>query len=1504
MPAVMESPEPVDETVINPQQSQGHPLPDSLRSFYEAQFQHDFGEVRIHTGASAGEDAARIHAQAYTHGQDIYFAAGRYKPDSLTGQRLITHELTHTVQQSAQPQGGPVQARDAVQPSDHPLEREAEWAADQVIRGQPLAESAITRLSPGQAGMILRQVETVERPAPTYFALPQSDTVASASQEIIQSLQVDPADRSGRVRRRLSALDFLTQQIVLAQVRDQLPPQEQAELSRAIVPVEEEAQADGEEENREGSRSRERDRGSSEGQRTGHEDQTAGQRTAEVAAGEERDPEVKNRQDTAERQGRTQALLTPQPPAQAGQAAATQAVAALETRQMAADQETTQAQSVQAGALEQSAGQGQEAAATGAEATQEVASEAEGEAAQSVEQSAQAEQSEGLPSLRTIMEEAPNQQAAPDTAETAGEEQEATGEEYDPAQGQAAVAEVTGAIQAAAGSAGQTIMAEADATRASLTASANSAKAQVRAQVEGAVASVTSAFATARASLDSAYQATSVSLGTRLSESQTETQTQGTASRENLSGLFSQHRANVETLVDDRINASNDMTERHVESAGSRTDRQINQARSRGRAKANGYPDSERGDVQRQAVLGVARETAEEMESRKPDTEEAIREITTDIPDEIREQGDEALNGFDEGLPDLLAQVDQQVLAITENLQGQFDQAAQQMEANNSALMAQLETLQSSVLSRLQAIQPQAEAQVDAALQAGLAPLNSAPARAGAQINQVASEAVQILNETERPDPENTRAFGDRVLGFIEGSASDAAGNLQQAATQMGAQFGRVAQASGEGVQTIETEANSSLQTLEEEAANSWTELETTFNDNTTLTLQSAQEGFTEVEANVGDQLQQALADLGTEMTGPIDEAEEKVREAENEGLEENDNALGELEEKMEEAADDAAWEHDHPNLAALRDIGAFIAGAVLGILAVLALVVVVIVAFKVGIALLVAAGVSLAVAKLIALVVGLGLLAYGLYSAYQETGSLGGAVLRLTGIENIVNAFTQPGLSPFEAGLSYGQGVGTLATFFIGRGMGKSINARFARIGRLPNPAGRVARFVENPRAVFRPGQRLFTRLGGGHLDRAIIAGENRLGRLVERGGQVFGRTRVGRGLSRAGEWIDNAVEGAFQDAERTRPVQAVTSRLFGSKPSTPAYAPSGGQTGGRPQLRALPPPEPETPLPTSEIGRVSRVGANRGEGYTREGNVIRPERFNRRPTEPPSPTAGEQVLPIPEEEPLQLASGMGPNERVVSGSGGGTTGPGGRNQLQVVASGEGSGGSRTVPSGQIGQGEARVSAGGATPRLRNAPPPATHGPISPAGGQRNPTIVGFGRSQRRELYRYWSEQAQQARLSGDVERVAFCYRARARLTGRKQWRPVITKRFNQSEEEILYYYRQIGGQGETPYIHGRLAPGRPEGHTRPDFTHTQVLGEVKRVDIQNPSSLRYLFDSLDRQIPARRLHGPATIRRQTVVLDLRGLRGVTPSDWRALAQIIAGRYELQVGDIQIVTW
>ena len=81
--------------------SSGRPLDKATRDYFEPRFGYDFSKVRIHSDAQAAESARAVNALAYTVGDRVAFASGRYSPQSREGRRLLAHELAHTIQQTS-----------------------------------------------------------------------------------------------------------------------------------------------------------------------------------------------------------------------------------------------------------------------------------------------------------------------------------------------------------------------------------------------------------------------------------------------------------------------------------------------------------------------------------------------------------------------------------------------------------------------------------------------------------------------------------------------------------------------------------------------------------------------------------------------------------------------------------------------------------------------------------------------------------------------------------------------------------------------------------------------------------------------------------------------------------------------------------------------------------------------------------------------------------------------------------------------------------------------------------------------------------------------------------------------------------------------------------------------------------------------------------------------------------------------------------------------------------
>ncbi len=79
--------------------SGGAPLDRATATAMEGAFGADFSGVRLHAGRESTDLNARIQANAFTIGSDIFFRDAMPDTSTTHGQELLAHELTHTIQQ-------------------------------------------------------------------------------------------------------------------------------------------------------------------------------------------------------------------------------------------------------------------------------------------------------------------------------------------------------------------------------------------------------------------------------------------------------------------------------------------------------------------------------------------------------------------------------------------------------------------------------------------------------------------------------------------------------------------------------------------------------------------------------------------------------------------------------------------------------------------------------------------------------------------------------------------------------------------------------------------------------------------------------------------------------------------------------------------------------------------------------------------------------------------------------------------------------------------------------------------------------------------------------------------------------------------------------------------------------------------------------------------------------------------------------------------------------------
>jgi hypothetical protein len=182
---------PGTESRIESLRGRGEPLDAATRTDFEARFGRDFSRVQVHTGPDAGQLTRDLHARAFTSKEDIYFAPGRYEPHTAQGQRLLAHELTHTIQQH-----GVVRRRPALEEEEQKTNRaesaeatrEAEPATSDYGASERASEVCESCLSPTRTGETLNLVPpatamggNVTAPGAQAGLLPSQSDMAMAS---------------------------------------------------------------------------------------------------------------------------------------------------------------------------------------------------------------------------------------------------------------------------------------------------------------------------------------------------------------------------------------------------------------------------------------------------------------------------------------------------------------------------------------------------------------------------------------------------------------------------------------------------------------------------------------------------------------------------------------------------------------------------------------------------------------------------------------------------------------------------------------------------------------------------------------------------------------------------------------------------------------------------------------------------------------------------------------------------------------------------------------------------------------------------------------------------------------------------------------------------------------------------------------------------------------------------------------------------------------------------
>ena len=169
----------------------GFSLDPELRSRLEPLMGIHLGNVRLHTDSTAASLAFRLRANAFTVGQRIFFAAGKFQPQTQTKLTLLIHELTHVRQQSG---GQPLQAGRLTVTQQQTLEREAHEQEHAVLAAVPEIAGRSEIFAPRFPSQTIRQIGQ-----PTAPSTPDPIAVASLGNAAFPPLLLSLASRTTAV---------------------------------------------------------------------------------------------------------------------------------------------------------------------------------------------------------------------------------------------------------------------------------------------------------------------------------------------------------------------------------------------------------------------------------------------------------------------------------------------------------------------------------------------------------------------------------------------------------------------------------------------------------------------------------------------------------------------------------------------------------------------------------------------------------------------------------------------------------------------------------------------------------------------------------------------------------------------------------------------------------------------------------------------------------------------------------------------------------------------------------------------------------------------------------------------------------------------------------------------------------------------------------------------------------------------------------------------------------
>jgi Domain of unknown function (DUF4157) len=1324
---------------------EGAPLPAEQRGFYEQRFGHDFRAVRLHTGPASAAAAASVRAQAFTHGQDIYFGAGYHRPDTVAGQRLIAHELAHTLQQRPN-----------------------------VIARQPLDGVATMEAPPPDAaGSVAPSMETDED---------EGQSPGATADEIDGLLTSDPSDTSGRARRRINQMRPSARH----QAATSLIAKDTGSLARqegvarvigatAAAPTQGTSTAEGATPGAVRGDGRRKERPGTPDARAVQSaaasapppSPTVVRPAASVPEQGAAAPQTLRGAETVARSvpsivPRTPPSVTrssppvraPGPPSPASTEPAPERGGAERTEVEARGEASTPAESGAApsgrAAGPRGAPGGGVPGGGGASAAMSVADDE-----RPLRLADLFEQAPAQPGAngRTTREAAGRAAGAPAAADGVSAMSKPAASEVQGARSDEAAAEMdglAGQLEAALAAMQQNLQTQATTISGRVRQQAAGGRAGIRAEVNQAVQKIQDGQTSFLSELSGTVATNHGLIDAFLAMRKLEATATGLTSQQNIRGIFSGHRDTVSRTVNHNIELAEKLRTDKAAEVQRRNRADIRSAYIKGGEKMRTYPGTNRGSYIGGAAFDVAEGVGKKMREQEPEIIGAITEVTAPLPQYFREQGANALDGFDVNLPQILASVDSGVVQA----HGDQDQRAREAHARLNVVADQtrvdIDLLAGEAIAQAAAFGPQLEERLDQELRRTLHAVAAAPRDVMRRITPPIEEAITLLRTSRDPDVDAANEMTSGLLGFLDESTATTTDTMERAAETSGERFQGMRTGARQAMKAQVERSNKVYQDARTGLATSMGTMLSNFDSGFAGAVTLLRETLNGTEQSIRDQLGPVVTQLDGSFGETLRDSEGKIDGRINEGLGKNTEALNDLDGKMAEAASDAAYEWDHPVLSSIEAGLSFLAGLIAGILTVLAMVAVLllvgwIIATVLGVSMLAAGLIMLAGMAAFSIGFSFGArLAAGQGIGEAFTGAVGdfaraapGMLYDMTGIPKLRRAFSDERMTPYERGKLIGEG-GTelLLAIFMVRGAAKGIATGFKNLR-------------------FRPVE-ITTELGA---PRPVVD------TVAARPSPATGTPRPTQppvSTPTAPKAVAPRPTARMPEPTTTQPVAETVTPRPGSAPGTPRPTPQTVSTAPAPETvvprptarmpepappRPSPLPENIRPIESAEPGFAGRQPQLRSQRPMTTADEFAARMRARQARPAGEGTSGPEAQPQVQREPVAQAAGAegyGPQQieppgqprlGVIEGGAGRANAPGGRSPLDVRASGEppGGGAGRGRPAGAgegprpgrggAGGGEGpRPARAGAGAGERSGPTRSSGEPTRPARGETSP--------------------------------------------------------------------------------------------------------------------------------------------------------------------------------------